>query len=87
MGIDIENDGSLLEIAGKALFGAHWQGPLAKVLGLSDTKRIRQWLVGGRPVPDGVWNDIHDMLRERGILINAAIVKIDHKLKKTGLSE
>lgn len=34
---------------GRALYGERWQTDLARDLGLSDGRRIRQWLSGGHP--------------------------------------
>lgn len=53
--------------AGQALYGERWQTDLARDLGLSDGRRIRQWMSGDRPIPTGVWADITRLLRKRGL--------------------
>ena len=55
---------------GRALWGEHWQQPMADALGLSDTARIRGWLTG-KHVPAGVWADLDGLLRKRSMHINA----------------
>jgi hypothetical protein len=60
----------LMEQAGKALYGDRWQTDLARNLGLTDGRRIRQWLSGDRPVPPGVWKDLGKLLASRQRLIN-----------------
>lgn len=54
-----------LTAAGHALFGDRWQSDLSRELGLSDTRRIRHWMSGSRPIPVTVWADICRMLRQR----------------------
>lgn len=61
------NPAAMLEAAGRALYGAEWQAPLAAVLpgrdGLGINPRtIRRWLSGASPVPLGVLNDLAAML-------------------------
>ena len=60
-----------LVIAGRALYGDRWQTELSKALGLSDPRRIRQWLSDKeksnyRGIPKGIWEDIFKLLEERG---------------------
>lgn len=62
--------------AGRSLYGDRWQTDLARDLGLSDGRRIRQWLSGDRPIPDGVWNDIAELLTDRKILIDEALSEL-----------
>ena len=59
--------------SGQALYGERWQTDLARDLGLSDGRRIRQWLSGDRPIPEGVWNDIAKLLTERKMVIDEAL--------------
>ncbi|MGH0003486.1 hypothetical protein ACQU0X_25710 [Pseudovibrio ascidiaceicola] len=61
----IKEKKELLIKSGEVLYGERWQADLARSLGLSDGRRIRQWLSGDRPIPDGVWNDIKRLLDER----------------------
>lgn len=62
-----------LEAAGKALYGDRWQTDLSRDLGLSDARRIRQWLAGDRPIPNGIWADLLELLRQRRISIDDVI--------------
>ena len=66
---------SNLEMAGRALYGQTWQTQLGNALG-TDSRRIRQWLAGDRPVPDGVWTDIKKLAIERKQEIEDLIAKI-----------
>ncbi|WP_406850126.1 hypothetical protein [Chromobacterium phragmitis] len=58
---------------GEALYGERWQTDLARELGLSDARRVRQWMVGERPIPPGVWTDLHGLLQARRMHIDALI--------------
>lgn len=62
-----------LAAAGSALYGDRWQTDLARDLGLSDGRRIRQWLAGERPIPPGVWSDIAGLLRHRQMSIQSVL--------------
>jgi hypothetical protein len=66
----------LLIEAGKVLYGERWQTDLARDLGLSDGRRVRQWLSGERPVPPGVLNDIEALLLARRAKMNETLDKI-----------
>jgi hypothetical protein len=65
-----------LTAAGKALYGDKWQTDLARDLGLSDGRRVRQWLTGERPIPVGVWADIAAFLRQRQTTITHVLQAI-----------
>lgn len=58
-------DVELLVEAGRALYGDRWQTDMAAALGLSDARRIRQWLTGDRPTPPGIWKDLLTLIDER----------------------
>jgi len=62
-----------LKKSGQALYGERWQTDLSRDLGLSDGRRIRQWLSGDRPIPDGVWRDLAALLSERKAVINEVL--------------
>ena len=62
-----------LSAAGQSLFGERWQTDLSRELGLSDARRIRQWLAGERPIPVGVWADICGLLRHRQSSIDSVL--------------
>ena len=64
--------------AGKALYGDRWQTDLARALGLSDARRLRQWLSEDRPIPAGVWDDITTLLRDRQRTIDTVLERIEH---------
>lgn len=64
---------SLLIAIGSALYGDRWQTDLARDLGLSDGRRIRQWLSGDRPIPDGIWDDLEKLLAKRKAVIDHAM--------------
>ena len=68
-----------LEKVGVALFGKQWQSDLARALGLSDSRRIRQWLSGDRPIPAGIWPDAVKLLKERKILLDDVLAEIEEK--------
>lgn len=65
-----------LRAAGEALYGSRWQSDLARDLGLSDARRVRQWFSGDRPIPDGVWKDVAKLLRERLVLIDSTLARL-----------
>lgn len=72
--------------AGQALYGDRWETDLARDLSVSDARRIRQWVTGVRPIPDGVIVDIKNLLKERKANIDAVlagIVLADTVLKVT----
>jgi len=66
-----------LEMVGNALFGDRWQTDMSRELGLSDARRVRQWMAAERPIPVGVWADINQMLRQRQLSIDRLIQKIN----------
>ncbi len=64
-----------LKLAGHALYGERWQTELGRELGLSDGRRIRQWLSGDRNIPDGVLKDISRLLAEKKLEIERVIAE------------
>ncbi len=66
-----------LEAAGKALYGDRWQTDLSRDLHLSDARRIRQWMAGERPIPNGIWDDLRALLSERQLSIQEVLDKLD----------
>jgi hypothetical protein len=56
---------SLAEI-GAALYGPRWVRPLADALG-NDRRLVQRWNAGSEPIPEGVWRDLYEMLRQRSI--------------------
>lgn len=65
-----------LAAVGAALYGDKWQTNLARDLGLSDARRIRQWLKGERSIPPGIWSDIAGLLRHRQLITGVMLDKI-----------
>ncbi|MDA3979055.1 hypothetical protein [Gallibacterium sp. AGMB14963] len=65
-----------LKLIGKALYGEQWQTNLSNDLGLSDPRRVRYWLSGGRKIPTGIWNDLAKLLEQRKNLIEDLLKKI-----------
>lgn len=59
--------------AGRALYGERWQTDLARDLGLSDGRRIRQWLSGDRPIPPGITNELKALLKSRAEAIECVL--------------
>ncbi|ATG96967.1 helix-turn-helix domain-containing protein [Paracidovorax citrulli] len=66
-----------LREAGEALFGGTWQTALAEALGLSDARRVREWLAGTRRIPPGIWDDIKRLLEERSARAQAMAGGLD----------
>jgi hypothetical protein len=56
---------SYIKSAGELLFGVRWQTDLSVELGLSDARRMRQWVSGERNIPPGVINDVKKLLIDR----------------------
>lgn len=43
-----------------------WQAQLVALLDVNP-RRLRAWLAGEEPVPDGVWRELYEMLRQRQV--------------------
>lgn len=56
---------SYVRAAGGLLYGERWQTELSSQLGLKDARRMRQWLSGDRPFPQGIEKEITDLLVKR----------------------
>ncbi|EPU6067868.1 MULTISPECIES: helix-turn-helix domain-containing protein [Klebsiella] len=78
-----ENDNrrGLLISAGQLLFGERWQTELARALGLTDGRRIRQWLSGDRPIPVGIWDDLRELLEDRSSKMELIVKQIQASKK------
>ena len=69
----------LLRKSGEAIYGAHWQTPLAKRLGVSD-RTVRRWLAGDSPTPGGVFDQLQqlcDLKRAQLYLVRGDL--LDHQ--------
>lgn len=62
---------------GIALYGERWQTELARDLGFSDARRIRQWLTGDRSVPDSIPSKLKDLLVRRKNTIENCLININ----------
>jgi hypothetical protein len=69
-------DKKTLITAGRALYGDRWQTSLAHDLGLSDGRRIRQWLSDERPIPAGLRGDLLRLLSERKMMLDDVLFHI-----------
>jgi hypothetical protein len=58
----------MLRQAGEALYGERWQSELSRAVSVSD-RTMRRWVSGPYEIPDGVWNDIQQLLLARGVAI------------------
>ena len=76
-----ENRRGLLISAGQLLFGERWQTELARALGLSDGRRIRQWLSGDRPIPVGISDDLRELLEDRSSKMELIVKQIQASKK------
>ena len=76
-----ENRRGLLISTGQLLFGERWQTELARALGLSDGRRIRQWLSGDRPIPVGIWDDLRELLEDRSSKMELIVKQIQASKK------
>ena len=74
-----------LAAAGRALYGGRWQTSLAIDLNVAD-RTIRRWLINQMPIPDGVKNELRQVLIKRfkeigkliGYLINPSDRSVFH---------
>lgn len=73
-----------LEVVGHTLFGEHWQADLSRELGLSSTRRVREWRRNAKAIPEGVWRDLARLLSTRMSNIRCALNDLETKLN--GLS-
>jgi hypothetical protein len=69
----------LLIRAGKALYGAKWQNPLARGLGI-DLRSIQRWVAGDRYLSLGVLRQLVEHCRERSAEIEKARDEIAQRL-------
>ena len=76
MDSNIDNNVELLIAAGRALYGDRWQTDLAAALGISDARRVREWLSGARRIPPGIWSDIILLIDNRFSVMSEVREKI-----------
>ena len=58
------NNNEFLRVAGAAIYGPNWQGPLATALGVND-RTMRRWQLGEMSPPTRVLSDIRQLILER----------------------
>jgi len=61
-----------LRIAGRLLYGDPWQSPLARDLLVSD-RTVRRWVAGDSDPPDGIEDELRDLLERRGVAISQTL--------------
>jgi hypothetical protein len=61
-----------LPAIGIALYGEHWQAPMARFLRVSD-RTVRRWVLGEHPVPAGAMDELTDQLRQQHARIAALL--------------
>ena len=69
----------LLTKIGQTLYGERWQTDLARDLGHSDGRRIRQWMSGDRPVPKTAWSEFNTLLTTRRDEINLVLPLVQNE--------
>lgn len=67
--------------AGSILYGKQWQSELARSLEV-DSRRVRDWLQGRRPVPIGVKWEIIDLLKSKSIEANEYATELFNRFKE-----
>ena len=55
---------TLLHDIGVALYGIAWEAELARRYG-TDTRTVRAWYTGHKPIPDHLWTQLRDEIRRR----------------------
>ena len=71
-----KNRGPLaLKKCGAALYGKNWKTPLGKQLNVNH-RRIDKWL-NINTIPDGVWNEIIELLKQNKIDIDQVLSEIE----------
>lgn len=70
---------AVLGAAGTALFGEHWQRPLARALGCDD-RRVRRWASDPTLIPPEAWTAIAELLRMRARQLDDEYRAVGHAL-------
>ena len=65
----------LLREAGEALYGSRWQTDLANDLGVA-LRTVQRWADGTRAIPDGLTDNIVELLEARGKTLVGLVGKI-----------
>lgn len=64
-------DFARLTVIGEALYGSQWQSELGRLVGV-DSRRVRHWTDGTKPVPPGIWAELDQELEIRINRLEAA---------------
>lgn len=75
------DDQGILRQVGETLYGARWQAPLARDLGVTD-RTVRNW-AGGHGCPSDVRTRLLPILRRRGESVTHLIFTIENSLDGT----
>jgi hypothetical protein len=65
----------LLERAGSALFGLHWQGDLSRTLRV-DRRTVSRWAIGAQEPRPGIVIEVRELVRQRA----AELAEVDRAL-------
>jgi hypothetical protein len=49
---------------GQALYGHQWQNDMARALDVGP-RTLRYWVSGGRPLPEGIYGELADLMADR----------------------
>jgi hypothetical protein len=61
----MKRDHETLQTVGEALYGALWQSPLARDVGVA-VRTMQRWAAGEFAIPDGIWPELATLCRQRG---------------------
>lgn len=73
--------GELIRSVGEALYGAHWQSPLARDLNVSD-RTVRFWTAGERALPDTILPLLMELLRNRGAEVTMTTALVERYMNR-----
>jgi len=65
----------LLREAGEALYGPLWQSAIARDLNVND-RTVRRWAANDTALPDGLVDELKQLLRQRGLALTAVLRKL-----------
>jgi hypothetical protein len=57
---------ALIAEVGFALFGHNWVSTMSETLGVN-RRTVQRWQDGTEEVPEGVWRDLYEMLRQQAV--------------------
>ncbi len=61
----LKRDHETLATVGSALYGALWQSPLSRDLGVA-VRTVQRWAAGEFEIPPGIWDELATICRKRG---------------------